>query len=200
MKPMIFGLGAALLAVTSCQHVAETQPSAGQLWFESLADLCGQGAFAGQLVSDDAVDADFKTSALIAGPATCTEGEVRIPFAVDEDRSRTWVITETEAGLRFKHDHRHKDGTKDVLTWYGGDVLGEGTVNRQEFPVDAETRALFTQQDIEVSNQNTWAMDIVPGETLTYQMWRPNRNFQVEFDLTTEIPAPPLPWGVEPIE
>jgi hypothetical protein len=200
MKPMIFGLGASLIAAAACQHVTETQSSAGKLWFESLADLCGQGAFAGQLVSDDAVDADFKTSALIAGPATCTEGEVRIPFAVDEDRSRTWVITETEAGLRFKHDHRHKDGTKDVLTWYGGDVLGEGTVNRQEFPVDAETRTLFTQQDIEVSNQNTWAMDIVPGETLTYQMWRPNRNFQVEFDLTSEVPAPPLPWGVEPIE
>ncbi|WOR15134.1 hypothetical protein RYZ27_00440 [Hyphomonas sp. FCG-A18] len=200
MKPMIFGLGASLFAAAACQHVAETQPSAGKLWFEALADLCGQGAFAGQLVSDDEVDAEFKTSALIAGPATCTEGEVRIPFAVDDDRSRTWVITETEAGLRFKHDHRHKDGTKDVLTWYGGDVLGEGTVNRQEFPVDAETRALFTREGIEVSNQNTWAMDIVPGETLTYQMWRPNRNFQVEFDLTTEIPAPPLPWGVEPIE
>lgn len=200
MKPIIFGLGLSLLAAASCQHATEAPPSAGQAWFDSLSALCGQGAYGGQLISNDDVDASFATSILIAGPATCSEGEVRIPFAVDEDRSRTWVITQTETGLRFKHDHRHKDGTKDTLTWYGGDVLGQGTPVRQEFPVDAETRALFIREDIEVSNQNTWAMDIVPGETLTYQMSRPNRNFQVEFDLTSEVPAPPLPWAVEPIE
>ena len=211
MKDAIFGCGLLLLVSSAGQCLAgedDAEPksakaatsSAGDVWFDSLAALCGRGAYAGRLISDDEVDADFASAAIIAGPATCSEDEVRIPFAVDQDRSRTWVITKTESGLRFKHDHRHKDGTLDVLTNYGGDVKGDGTVQRQEFPVDAETRTLFTEQGIEVSNQNTWAMSIVPDTTLGYQMWRPNRNFHVEFDLTTEVPSPPPPWGVQPIE
>jgi len=158
-------------------------------------------AFGGKLVSTDAVDADFAGKTLLAGPATCpTADEVRVPFAVDEDRSRTWVITRQDAALRLKHDHRHKDGTEDILTQYGGDSLTLGTLMRQEFPVDAETRALFTQEKIEVSNQNTWAVEITPGEQFSYEMSRPNRFFRIEFDLDTPLKAPPKPWGVEPIE
>ncbi len=186
------------VAVAACLPTP-AEPTADR-YFLALSSLCGQGAFAGKLVSNDAVDADFKTAKMIMGPAVCDGMTVRVPFAVDEDRSRTWVITRTQDGLRLKHDHRHKDGTADTLTQYGGDSLDTGTETRQEYPVDAETRTLFTAEDIEVSNQNTWAVEIAPGEQFSYEMSRPERLFRVEFDLSETVPAPPLPWGVEPIE
>lgn len=178
----------------------QIDPSAANVWFEALTTLCGRGAYAGKLVSTDEVDADFRDADIIVGPAICDENEIGLPLAVDEDRSRTWIVSRLPNGLRLKHDHRHKDGTKDALTWYGGMAFGEGRVDWQQFPVDAETRALFTREGIEVSNQNTWALEIEPLESLAYQMWRPNRNFRIEFDLTQEVAPPPPPWGVEPIE
>lgn len=188
------------LLAAACVVTAPTETTVQDEYFERLTALCGQGAFGGQLVSNDAVDAGFKTATMIMGPATCEAQTVRIPFAVDEDRSRTWVITRTASGLRLKHDHRHRDGSEDTLTQYGGDSLQGGSARRHEFPVDAETRALFVQEEIEVSNQNTWAVEIDPGELFAYEMSRPERLFRVEFDLRTPVEAPPPPWGVEPVE
>lgn len=188
---------APILILAACSSADD--PAAEALYFERLSGLCNGEAYAGKLVSDDAVDADFKSASMIMGPAICDGLTVRIPFAVDEDRSRTWVITRTEDGLRLKHDHRHEDGSEDALTQYGGDSKTGGTAGRQDFPVDDETRTLFIAQEIEVSTQNTWTVEIDPGEVFAYQMSRPERLFRVEFDLTTPIEAPPLPWGVAPI-
>lgn len=185
------------LLLAACSGAAPPDPEA--LYFERLSGLCNGEAYAGKLVSDDAVDADFRTARMIMGPATCEGLTVRIPFAVNDDRSRTWVITRTEDGLRLKHDHRHEDGNADVLTQYGGDSTSDGSAARQDYPVDEETRALFIAQEIEVSTQNTWTVAIEPGETFAYQMRRPERLFRVEFDLTAPVEAPPPPWGVAPI-
>jgi hypothetical protein len=78
---------------------------------------------------------------------------------------------------------------------YGGDSIQAGTPNRQEFPVDAFSRELFTKLGRGVSNTNTWAMEVSPGRTFVYELSRPGRLFRVEFDLTTSVPAPPAPWG-----
>ena len=190
---------AAALSLAACGPVA-TEPTPDALFFERINGLCDGKAYAGRLVSDDAVDADFKTATMVMGPATCDRLTVRIPFAVDDDRSRTWVISRTANGLRLKHDHRHADGTEDVLTQYGGDNTGQGTAGQQAFPVDAETRDLFIREDIEVSTQNTWTVEIEPGQLFAYQMSRPERLFRVEFDLTTATETPPPPWGEVPIE
>ena len=74
---------------------------------------------------------------------TCGEKEIRIPFRVGEDRSRTWVLTLTDGGLLFRHDHRHADGTPDKVTMYGGLAAPDGTPLRQSFPADAETARLI---------------------------------------------------------
>ncbi|MEM7494311.1 MAG: hypothetical protein AAF296_13105 [Pseudomonadota bacterium] len=198
-----------LAAVVACESTAvdpdslvsiSGAPTDADLWFESVSSLCGQGAFAGELVSNDEVDADFADATLIVGPAKCSDDEIRLPLAVGEDRSRTWVISKLSSGYQLKHDHRHKDGTEDALTQYGGMAYGAGRGDWQQFPVDEETRALFIREGIEVSNLNTWGMEIQSGSQLAYQMWRPERNFRIEFDLTEEVDAPPPPWGVEPIE
>ena len=93
-------------------------------------------------------------------------------------------MTKTDTGLRLKHDHRHADGTTDVLHWYGGDTVNAGTAERQEFPVDAESIALFNENDAAVSTTNTWAMEVHPDRMFAYELRRPNRHFRVEFDLT----------------
>ncbi len=122
--------------------------------------------------------------------------ELRVPFHVGEDHSRTWVVTRTDSGLRLKHDHRHEDGSEDVLTQYGGDSVEAGTAQRQEFPVDADSIALFKREGSDASITNTWAMEVEPGQRFLYELSRPGgRMFQVEFDLATPVALPPTPWG-----
>ncbi|MEM1035299.1 MAG: hypothetical protein AAGI14_00930 [Pseudomonadota bacterium] len=207
MRISFIALGVAVLS--ACQtpvspvdqvSIDESETSLADAWFEDLSSLCGQGAFAGTLVSTDEVDADFRDAKLTVGPAVCSEDQIRLPLAVGDDRSRTWVISKLADGYQLKHDHRHKDGTEDALTQYGGMAYGVGRADWQQFPVDEETRALFTREQIEVSNLNTWGMQIQPGAMFAYQMWRPERNFRIEFDLTEAVDAPPPPWGVEPVE
>ena len=170
--------------------------SAGE-WFERLSGHCGR-AYEGRIVSSDAADASFAGQRLVMHVRQCSAAEIRIPFHVGADRSRTWVISRTANGLRLKHDHRHEDGSSDALTIYGGDSRGEGTSIRQEFPSDAESVALFTAQGRSVSNANVWAMEIRDG-IFAYELRRPpgpaERFFRVEFDLTRPIAPPAAPWG-----
>jgi hypothetical protein len=121
-----------------------------------------------------------------------------VPFHVGADRSRTWVITRLSEGLRLKHDHRHDDGSPDELTMYGGETRTEGSARRQEFPVDAESIALFERTGRSVSTTNTWALEIEPASRFVYELSRPGgRMFRVEFDLTRPVGPPPPPWGAD---
>lgn len=169
-------------------------PSPQDEFFSRLTELCGR-AFAGRVVSTDAADAQFASQPLVMHVRECSDDEVRVPFHVGDNRSRTWVITRTPAGLRLKHDHRHEDGSEDTLTQYGGDTTSEGTVERQEFPADDFSKTLFTQNSIPQSVANIWAVEVHPGDTFAYELRRPNRHFRVEFDLSAPVAAPPPPWG-----
>ncbi|MNV60455.1 hypothetical protein D3C71_1529170 [compost metagenome] len=122
--------------------------------------------------------------------------ELRIPFHVGDDHSRTWVLTRTEHGLRLKHDHRHADGSPDAITLYGGDSKPPGTAERQQFPADGESVAMFRRADMLASTHNTWAMEIEPDQRFVYELTRPEgRRFRVEFDLSKPVALPPAPWG-----
>ena len=181
-------LAAAALILSAC---ATTPPATPQdAFFARLTELCGQ-TFSGRVAADDLNDPNFAGKPLIMQVRDCSDTEIRIPFAVGEDRSRTWVITRTGAGLRLKHDHRHSDGTPDVLTWYGGDTAGSGAAERQEFPVDAESIALFTREGRTVSNTNVWAIEVRPGREYVYELSRPGgRLFRVAFDLSRPLATP----------
>lgn len=185
----------AMLVLASCATVPA--PSPADQWFGRLSRLCGR-AFEGRMVSSDPADASFAGQRLVTHVRQCSEREVRIPFHVGEDRSRTWVVSRTASGLRLKHDHRHRDGSSDALTMYGGDSRAPGTAERQEFPADVESIALFTTQGRAVSNANVWAMEI-SDRHFAYELRRPSgpgqRFFRVEFDLTRPVTPPPPPWG-----
>ena len=175
---------AALILLIAAPAKAETGQ---QTFFTRLSALCGQ-SFEGRGVTTDPADASFRGKPLTMRVKTCTKDEVQIPFQVGEDQSRTWVVTRTSTGLRLKHDHRHPDGTEDAVSQYGGDTTAPGTATRQEFPVDADSRAMFTREDRAVSLTNVWAMEIEPGELFAYELRRPGRHFRVEFDLTKPLP------------
>jgi hypothetical protein len=150
-----------------------------------LGELCGK-SFEGKVVTTDPLDADFAAARLLMTVETCGADEVRIPFHVGEDRSRTWVVTRTDAGLRLKHDHRHADGTEDVLSQYGGDTVRDGTGVRQEFPADAFSKDLFQREGNPASVTNVWAIEATDA-MFAYELRRPGRFFRVEFDLTTPV-------------
>jgi hypothetical protein len=179
---------------------AEAAPA--DAFLAAIAQHCGQ-AYAGRIVANTPAPTtpdDFEGKALVMHVRGCDDPArgLRIPFHVGDDRSRTWVLTRTDDGLRLKHDHRHEDGSDDAVTMYGGDTAAPGTAQRQEFPVDAESIALFEREGLAASVANTWAMEIEPGERFLYELSRPGgRLFQVEFDLATPVEAPPAPWGDE---
>lgn len=177
---------------------APTGPAApADAFLARLAALCGQ-AFAGRVEEDVPATAGspFAGQALVMHVRECRAGEVRVPFHVGADRSRTWVLTRTATGLRLRHDHRHADGTPDAVTMYGGDTITPGSAGRQAFPVDDASVALFRREGLVASVTNTWAMEIAPGRYFTYELTRPDgRRFRVVFDLAVPVPAPPAPWG-----
>ncbi|MCD9027083.1 hypothetical protein LDO26_02495 [Luteimonas sp. BDR2-5] len=182
---------------------AALQKAPADEFLAAIARHCGE-AFEGRIVANEpapAADAPpdpFEGKTLVMHVRGCNdrEKELRIPFHVGDDHSRTWILTRTDDGLRLKHDHRLPDGSDDPVTMYGGDTATPGTAERQEFPVDAESIEMFEREGLAASVTNVWAMEIHPGQRFVYELSRPGgRKFQVEFDLTKTVAAPPTPWG-----
>ncbi len=196
-RPSRAALAFSLIFLFGCAHQVPPQPKPATAFMSHLRALCGQ-AFAGRIITNTpaATTPDpFSGKALIAHVRECGPTQLRIPFHVGDDHSRTWVISEQPTSLRLKHDHRHADGSPDILTQYGGDSVDAGLATRQEFPVDADSIALFQRQNSAASVTNTWAFEIEPGKVLVYELARPGRLFRVEFDLSKAVPVPQPPWG-----
>lgn len=172
---------AAALLTASCA-TANRPPDPQLAFFERLLSLCGQ-SLEGRIVSPPvAADADFAGKRLVMHVRDCSPQEIRIPFHVGDDRSRTWVVTRTGTGLQLKHDHRHDDGSEDALSQYGGATIASGTARRQEFPADDFSRELFVREKIPQSVPNVWAMEVELPSFFAYELRRPGRFFRVEFD------------------
>jgi hypothetical protein len=182
----------ALLSACSSQPARVPTAAAPQdAFWAAIQSMCGQ-AYAGRLVEGNASDSAFRTSELRMHVRSCMPTEVRIPFHLGANRSRTWVITRTATGLRLKHDHRHEDGSEDAITQYGGDTRNAGTIARQDFYADSHTATI-----IPAARTNVWTVEVMPGDFFAYGLRREgtDRRFRVEFDLTKPIAAPPPPWG-----
>jgi hypothetical protein len=167
----------------------------------ALRGHCGK-AYGGRIITNlppPTTPDPFEGQPLVMHVRECAGNVLRVPFHVGSDRSRTWVITRTDSGLRLKHEHRHRDGSADAVTMYGGDSVNAGTARRQAFPVDAESIASFRANGLDASLQNTWAIEIEPERRFVYELSRPSgRLFRVEFDLSQPLAPPPAPWGAEP--
>ncbi len=165
-------------------------------FFDNIAAHCGK-AYEGKVSVDNAAGpSSFAGKKLVMHVRRCNERELQVPFHVGDDASRTWIITKTGSGLSLKHDHRHKDGSDDKSTMYGGHTLDAGFANAQSFPADQYSKELFVSQGIPQSMGNTWQMYIYPKQ-FTYRLVREGREFRVDFDLTKPITPPSGPWGYE---
>ncbi|MGI2067358.1 hypothetical protein [Shewanella sp. MF08487] len=187
---------ASLSSIALPSIAAQTEPLSTETqntFFAQIAGHCGQ-AFAGKVVSGNAVDSDFSGKSLMMHVRECSDTELKIPFHVGDDHSRTWVLTKAQQGLKLKHDHRHQDGSEDAVTMYGGDTINDGTVQKQSFPIDKDSIDNFVKNGLTQSITNVWHIAITPT-TFSYQLTRANRNFQVDFDLTQPVVLPPAPWG-----
>ena len=170
-------------------HILKSQ----QQFFNAIKAHCGK-AYQGKVTVDNAPSSSFSNKALVMHVRKCSEQQLQVPFHVGDDSSRTWLITKTGSGLSLKHDHRHKDGSSDKSTMYGGHTVDGGYPQVQSFPADQYSKDLFVELAIPQSMGNTWQMYIYP-ETFTYRMVRKGREFRVDFDLTKPITPPAAPWG-----
>lgn len=192
----------AVLLLGACNPASRKAPSSASpqdAFWAGLNALCGS-SFEGRIVArvgGGAGPDPFDGKRLVMHVRECSPLEIRVPFHVGEDRSRTWVFTRPAGGLRLKHDHRHEDGSSDKSTMYGGDAADAGTSERQSFPADDYSKELFVREGIAQSAANVWVAGLVPGKAFSYALTRPGREFRVEFDLTRSVPAPPPPWGAK---
>ena len=172
------------LVVDAAQTVADVETA--------KAVVAVPSPFAGRVVEGtEPSDAAFREQTLVMHVRQCSADEIRIPFHVGENRSRTWILTRTPMGARLKHDHRHQDGSEDRITQYGGDTRAISNSTALDFHADEHTATL-----IPAAATNIWTVALDPGRTFTYALRREatGRRFRVQFDLTTPVAAPPPPW------
>jgi hypothetical protein len=183
-KPMtlLFTTITVTLLLAGCARESIDQPSY-VTFFNNVKNHCGniyEGASEYTLTPDH----PLAGAHLVMHIASCTDNEIRIPFYVNDDSSRTWVLTLGDEGLLLKHDHRHSDGTPEDTTMYGGWAHPDGTPYVQFFPADE-----FTKETIPDASTNVWMMEINPEtEQFVYYLERHDQpRFKAVFDMRNPL-------------
>ncbi len=184
MKKIITGL----FILAELSLTAQDNTGAEKFW-NTLRQNCGK-AFEGEIAQVQGNN-DFTGKKIIMHVRLCKDGQIRIPFIVGEDKSRTWVLSYEAGRIGLKHDHRHKDGTADSITHYGGIAANSGLPNMQVFPADQYTCELISN-----ACSNVWWITI-DEKSFSYNLRRigSDRLFSVRFDLTKPVDIPEAPWG-----
>jgi hypothetical protein len=116
----------------------------------------------------------------------CDSNEVRIPFHVDDDRSRTWIVRRVGDGrLHLSHDHRYPDGTEHYANMYGGYSDGEGDSTTVFFPADERTISERPAREI-----NRWSKSFDHSQqSYFYRLYlRDTLRYEARFDLSNPLP------------
>ena len=161
-------------ACSSCAPAPELEDMMSKQeadFFRLVESMCGE-TFVGESVYPEDPGHDFAGKKLVATIEYCDHRQIRIPFTVGDDASRTWLLTATRQGLLFKHDHRLKDGSPDPVTNYGGysaSYKGEAvTATKHFFHADD-----FTAELIPDAKTNVWMVEVDPeNKELTYYLER----------------------------
>ena len=172
-------------------NLSNAQQKNSLIFWENLSKLCGQ-SFEGQITKGGKEGDGFTGEKLVMEVLSCKENEIKIPFHVGNNHSRTWVITKNKKGIiTLKHDHRHEDGSEDKVTQYGGTSPNFGGTTLQYFPADQ-----FTQNLIDYAYSNVWWITVT-DEAFSYNLQKigSDRVFSVIFDTTKATNSPEKPWG-----
>lgn len=172
----------------SLPTLAQDESPAKQFW-NNLQSHCGK-TYQGILALPEE-DKDFGGKKLVMHVRSCNDTEIKIPFFVGDDKSRTWILTYENNRIALKHDHRHEDGTEDVVNFYGGITTNPGKDGIQIFSADAHTQEL-----IPGAATNVWWITIDDSK-FTYNLRRldTERVFKVVMDISKPIETPEAPWG-----
>jgi hypothetical protein len=173
---------ATLLSVSliSCADEAEHQAN----FLTNYSDYCGY-AYKGQTNFVDLAGGDlFENAELTMILASCDDKEVRIPFHVDDDTSRTWTVKMTPRGIHLSHDHRYEDGSQHDANFYGGYADEEGNTFLQYFPADQRT---ISERPARVANR--WAKEFDLAEMKYFYRLYLNGELRLEaeFDLSDPV-------------
>ena len=146
LKTLSF-IGASFILFSACGSGSDTVTTetadAQVAFFNNIKAQCG-ASFTGstEISSSEDPNDPFVVNPLKMHISECSDTEIRMPFYVGADSSRTWILTLTPEGLQFKHQHLLADGTPDTITNYGGMSDGTGTEWDQHFPADEFTASL----------------------------------------------------------
>ncbi len=150
-----------LFSIASCKHKNTNS------FFSNLSKHCGK-TYIGKSVFPEDPGPLFAGKKLVMHVKECSNTEIRVPFKVGEDTSRTWVFTKTQKGLLLKHDHRHADGTPDELTMYGGYANDLSTAWQNNFAADNDTAQLIPE-----AKTNVWSLSFdEENKIFTYYLKR----------------------------
>jgi hypothetical protein len=164
LKTITF-VGASFILFSGCgsgTENASTPSTDPQLaFFNNIKAQCG-ASFTGstEFSSSEIPNDPFVINPLKMQISECSDSEIRMPFYVGADSSRTWILTLTPDGLLFKHQHLLADGTPDTITNYGGMSDGTGTEWDQHFPADAFTASL---DSLYTTNKWSLILDVEKG-------------------------------------
>lgn len=173
---------ACVLVLTSC----EAPPDDGREFLSNLREYCGysyEGRTTEFSLGTGEEEHPLEDPEMRMILKECSEDEVRIPFHVDHDQSRTWVLQMRDGQLHLSHDHRYPDGTEYKQNMYGGYSDARGSGLKHFFPADDFTIAERPQRDI-----NVWSMEIDPDNELFY--YRLYLEGQLRFEATFDLSDP----------
>lgn len=126
-----------VMATAACAGAPVDDASAGspqEAFLRHMAARCGE-EYAGRAVLAPDTDNTFRPAMLRMRIDSCSDTEVRVAFLVDEDDSRTWVLTLDDGDLVFTHEHMLEGDTLSSNSGWGGRaVAGSGTALFQHFP------------------------------------------------------------------
>ena len=112
------------------------------LFWNTLEQHCGK-AYEGKIIAGGKEGDGFLGEKLVMHVRSCDESTIRIPFFVGEDKSRTWVFSMSDTKqIQLKHNHRHKDGSEDEITQYGGTNPNTGLRLIYSFFLQAKRRLI----------------------------------------------------------
>src|SRR5690606_19406297 len=92
-----------LLALLISFSMNAQQKSETQKFWETLQKQCGK-SFEGEIIEAPAND-EFRGKKLVMHVKSCGKNKIRIPFFVDDDKSRTWVLTYKNGKITRNRDH-----------------------------------------------------------------------------------------------
>ncbi len=156
---------------------------AHQDFFDQLSAFCGQSFEGAETYTIEGRE-NWQGKRLVMEVILCEEERVHISLAVDENRSRTWMFLAEDGELRFRHDHRHEDGSPEEVTLYGGYATNAGSAFVQYFPADD-----YTCQLIDYACKNEWVVMLSDDlSTFSYILSLDGvMRFQADFDLTNPL-------------